>query len=424
MNFSTDTIQQRLQPIASKLSNNKYIQSMMNGMMMALPATIIGAMSSLLATLPIPAYQNFIASHGIDKILQLPVIFTTNITALIFLVCITYSLTESFEVRGIAPSIVALVCFLMNTPINSSVDSWGQTVATIPMDWLGAMGIFSAIVISFIVGRLYVFITDKGWTIKMPESVPPFVKSSFASLVPGVIISFLFLIIAGIFANTPFETIHSVIYGLIQLPLQNIGGSFGAMLLVGLLAQLSWFFGIHGLAVLSVVLPIWGAMDAAQLSAYSAGQPLPNVLGMNFYSLSTQGGSALGLAILLLIAKSERFSTLGKIAIAPAIFGITEPILFGLPLILNPIFAIPLISGNVISLTLAYALTNVGFLPKLSGIGAPTGTPMILTGLISGGWRYAVFQAVLIILWVALWYPFFKIADNKAVEEETRVVEE
>lgn len=423
MKINTSVIQKKVQPMANKLSNNRYIKAMMGGMMMALPATIIGAIASLLKTLPIEAYQNFIISNGIDKILQMPITFTTNITALIFVVCITYSLTESFEVKGMGASILALVCFLINTPVIMDKNSWGQDIATIPMDWLGSMGIFSAIIIAFAVGSLYVYIVQKGWTIKMPESVPPFVKDSFASLVPGAIIAALFLVVAGIFANTPFGTMHSLIYGLIQIPLQNIGGSFGAMLLVSILCQLFWFFGIHGMAVLSVVMPIWGALDVSQLSAYSSGSPLPNILGMNFYMIFTVGGTALGLAILLLIAKSQRFKTLGKLAIVPAIFGITEPILFGTPLILNPIFAIPLIFGNVISLILAYVGTLIGILPRLSGIGAPSGTPIVLQGLIAGGWKIALFQLVLVILWVVLWYPFFKMADNKALQEESGIIE-
>lgn len=423
MKINTNTIQRKVQPIANKISNNQYIKAMMGGMMMALPATIIGAVASLLKTLPIEAYQSFLISHGIDKILQMPVTFTTNITALIFVVCITYSLVESFDVKGIGPAIVALVCFLINTPVNISQNAWGQDIATIPMDWLGSMGIFSSIIIAFVVGRLYVYIVKKGWTIKMPESVPPFVKDSFASLVPGAIISALFLVVSGIFANTSFGTMHQLIYGLIQTPLQNIGGSFGAMLLVSLLCQLFWFFGVHGMAVLSVVMPIWGALDVAQLSAYSAGSPLPNILGMNFYMIFTVGGTALGLAILLLIAKSQRYKTLGKLAIVPAIFGITEPLLFGTPLILNPIFALPLILGNVISLILAYGATLIGFLPRLSGIGAPSGTPIVLQGLIAGGWRVALFQLILVVVWIGIWYPFFKIADNKALEEESGVIE-
>lgn len=419
MSFNAVKFQQKVQPVVNKISNNKYLKAIMGGMMAAMPATIIGSLAALLKGLPIPAYQSFITSNGIDKYLQLPVTLTTNILALIFVFCIAYALAESFEVKGLSAAVVAIVSFLIVTPLQATQNSWGQDTAVIPMDWLGSTGVFTAIIVAFVVARLYVYIVQKGWTIKMPEAVPPFIKDSFASLIPGVIITSIFIVISAIFASTPFGSVHAFIYGLIQMPLQNIGGSFGAVLLMALLGQILWFFGIHGSAVtLSIVMPIWAALDAAQLSAYSAGQPLPNIVGMNFFSVYTYGGTAIALALLMLRARSQRYKTLGKLAVVPAAFGITEPLIFGTPLVLNPIFALPFIFNNVISLGLAYIATVTGIIPRLTGVGAPMGTPIVLQGLIAGNWRNAVFQFVLIIIWIVLWYPLFKIADNRALKEE------
>ncbi|GFP74673.1 PTS sugar transporter subunit IIC [Clostridium fungisolvens] len=425
MSINVQGIQQKIQPVVNKLSNNRYLKAMMGGMMAGMPATIIGSLATLLKSLPIAPYQSFITSHGIDKYLQLPVILTTNILALIFVVCITYTLAESFDVKGIGPAIIALVSFLVLTPLQTAKTAYGTDATLIPMDWLGSTGVFTALIVAFVVGRLYVAIVQRGWTIKMPESVPPFIKDSFASLVPGTIITTIFIVISAVFANTPFGSVHAFIYGILQLPLQHLGGSFGTLVFVAILSQVLWAFGIHGsMVVLSVMMPIWGAMDAAQLSAYSAGKPLPNIVGMMFFTIYTFGGTALGLAIVMLKAKSERFKTLGRLSIVPAIFGITEPIIFGTPLVLNPIFVIPFVFGNVISLVLAYVSTIIGIIPPPNGIGAPSGTPIVLQGLIAGGWRNAIFQVVLVILWVVLWYPFFKIADKKALEEETVVVQQ
>lgn len=421
MKFDLEKIQEKLQPMTEKISKNRYLNALMGGMLAALPATIIGSIATLLKTLPIASYQNFITSNGIDAYLQLPVTFTTNILALLFVVSITYSFVESFDLKGVVPSLLALISFLILTPLEASTNAWGQAVSLVPMDWLGATGVFSAIIVAFVVGRLYVYIVAKGWTIKMPESVPPFIKDSFASLIPGTIIATLFVTVSALFANTPYGNMHAFIYGVLQTPLQNLGGSFGTLVLVALLSQILWVFGIHGsMVVFSVMMPVWGAMDAAQLSAYSAGEALPNIVGLSFFIIYTFGGTALGLAILMLRAKSQRYKTLGKLAIVPAAFGITEPIIYGTPLVMNPLFAFPFIFGNVISLTLAYIATSVGIIPVLTGISTPAGTPIILQGLIAGDWRTGLFQLVLIILWVLLWYPFFKIADNAALLEESQ----
>lgn len=421
MKFDLEKVQEKIQPMTEKISKNRYLNALMGGMLAALPATIIGSIATLLKTLPIASYQNFITSNGIDAYLQLPVTFTTNILALLFVISITYSFVESFDLKGVVPSLLAFISFLILTPLEASTNAWGQAVSLVPMDWLGATGVFSAIIVAFVVGRLYVFIVEKGWTIKMPESVPPFIKDSFASLIPGTIIATLFVTVSALFATTPYGNMHAFIYGVLQTPLQNLGGSFGTLVLVALLSQILWVFGIHGsMVVFSVMMPVWGAMDAAQLSAYSAGETLPNIVGLSFFIIYTFGGTALGLAILMLRAKSQRYKTLGKLAIVPAVFGITEPIIYGTPLVMNPLFAFPFIFGNVISLSLAYIATSVGIIPPLTGISTPAGTPIILQGLIAGDWRTGLFQLVLIILWVLLWYPFFKIADNAALLEESQ----
>ena len=418
MGFNGQDIQKKAMPFVNWIQKNIYLKAVMGGMMAAMPATIIGSLAALVKQIPIPAYQTFLTSHGIDAYLQVPINFTTNIIALIFVFCIAYSLADSFEVGGLAPGVVAMISFLFITPIQTTTDNWGQIKGLIPMDWLGSAGIFSAIIVALISARLFVFVVKKGWTIKMPDSVPPFIKNSFASLVPGIITSVFFVVVSAVFSQTSYGNMHAFIYGVVQRPVLHLGGSIWSMLLVAVLVQLFWFFGIHGMVVLTVMIPIWMTMDTAQLSAYSVGQELPNQIGLTFYLVYTVGGTALGLAILMLRAKSKRYWTLGKLAFIPAMFGITEPLIFGAPLVLNPLFAIPFIFGNVISVALAYLATIARIIPPMTGINAPTGTPVILQALIAGHWQNALFQLFLLALWVVMWYPFFRIADKRACEEE------
>lgn len=415
-------VQKKYQPLVNKMSNNRYLKAIMNGMMGAMPVTIIGSLAALLKQFPIEGYQNFLAETGISNILQLPITFTTNFLALIFVFTITNSVVESFNKKGTVAAIIAVVSFMILTPVESVGEGFSM-VTNIPMTWLGSTGLFSALIVSIIVGRLFVWISDKGWTIKMPDSVPPFITDSFAGLVPGTLIVTLFTIVAGVMAQTSFGSIHQMIYGVLQIPLQNLGGNIWAILIVALIGQILWFFGIHGTMVtFGVIMPIWMAMDVAQLNAYSNGQDLPNIVGLNFFMVYSMGGTALGLIALMLLSKSVRYKTLGKLAVAPALFGITEPVIFGTPLVLNPTFAIPFIFNNLISLSLAYVLTTIGILPRLTGVGAPTGTPIVLQGLITGGWRVAIYQGVQVLLWIALWYPFFKIAEKQSLADEKETI--
>lgn len=418
MSINVQEIQRKVQPSINKLSNNRYLKAVMGGMMTAFPATMIGALASLVKSFPYEPYQNFITSTGISNFIQLPITFTTNFLAVIFVYCIANSLAETFDEKGTIPGVLALISFFMITPTQATMSIMGEA-QIIPMDWLGATGIFSAIIVALVTARLYVFVVKKGWTIKMPDSVPPFIKESFASLIPGLIIIPIFIIIAAVFANTQFGSMHQFIYYFLQTPLQNLGGNIGALITVAIISQLLWAFGIHGTMVaFSVMMPIWSALDTAQLSAYSSGQPLPNIVGFAFFTVYTFGGTVLGLNILMLKAKSQRLKTLGKLSIVPGIFGITEPIIFGTPLVLNPVFAIPFVFGNVITLIIAYVATVINIVPAPAGVGV-MGMPIFLQGLLQGSWKIGALQLALVLLWIVIWYPFFKIADNKAFMEES-----
>ena len=179
------------------------------------------------------------------------------------------------------------------------------------------------------------------------------------------------------------------------------------------------------MAVISVMIPIWAAADVENMVAMSHGvanADLPNIITFNWISaVGTIGGAGatMGLVIWLTFrSKSKQYKTFGKMAIIPSVFNINEPVVFGLPCMLNPILAIPFIFTPVLMIALAYALVNLGILPISNGIGAPMGTPLILQGLVNGGWRLALFQVVGILISLVIYYPFFKILDKKAVEVE------
>jgi PTS system cellobiose-specific IIC component len=295
-------------------------------------------------------------------------------------------------------------------------------VTSIPVDWLGAKGIFSAIIISLIATRLYIYVKQKGWTIKMPASVPPVVSSSFSGLIPGFVVVILFLAISGVFGATSYKTMHAFIYSFVQTPLQGVGGNIISVIILWTFSQVLWFFGIHGtLVIYSVMLPIFTAMDAAQLAAYSAGEPLPNIVGRAFVSTYTMSASAIGFALLMvLFAKSKQYKTLGKLSTIPSLFGISEPMVFGTPFVFNFRFAVPFIFMNAVSITIAYVLTAIGLVPRVAGMQPMSGMPIIFSGLMEGSWKIAVLQVVLVLLQMVVWYPFFKKADSEAYETEQK----
>ncbi len=419
MKINAEKIQDKMQFLMQYVGRNRYLQAVMRGMMLALPATIMSAVATLLKVFPIPAYQKFLANHNLVRFFDIPINFTNNFLAVIISFAVAYTLAKTFNIDGFAPGLISMIAFFILTPYTlGEFGPLGQAFS-IPSEWLGPMGLFTGIIVGFIAARLFVFITQKGLVIKMPESVPEFISKSFSSLIPGIIILTLFTIISAFITIKGYGSIHAIIYKMLQAPLTSLGSGIGSVLFVVFLGQLLWFFGLHGHSItLGVVAPIWFAMDAQQLAAFSAGEPLPNITGFAFFMTYIAGNLVPFAFMLAFMAKSQRFRTLGKIAFPPAIFTIGEPMAYGVPLVMNFALAIPYIFTEVLIVGLAYFLTAIDILPRLAGIMAPAGMPVILSGFIQGGWKVAVFQIIATILRFGIWYFFFKVVDNAALKEE------
>ncbi|MFD1064873.1 PTS sugar transporter subunit IIC [Oceanobacillus locisalsi] len=419
---------ERIQKFSGAIQSNKYVSSISNGLTSILPVILVGAIFTLINTINIPAYQDFLDSIGLKALTELPSILTIDLLSLYAVFSIAYAVSTQFKRDGFSAGIIALMSFLLVTPVGLLED--GATNA-LSFQWLGATGLFVAILIGITVGRLYVLILDKEFYIKMPKGVPPTIGKSFAALTPAFIVVFLMLIVRGIFNISSFDSIHDFIYSMVQAPLVSLGGSWWAYLIVITVMSLLWFFGIHGtIVVMGVILPIWTGLRLENLDAFSNGEPLPHMIpgGPFFMTYTAIGGTGatIGLIIALLMAKSKRYKTLGKLAVAPGLTGINEPILFGLPVVLNIRLIIPLIFTPIVVSVIAIIATYSGLVPPLRGIGVPLGTPIFINGFLEGGWRASVLQAVLLFISLAMYYPFFKRLDKEAlkVESQEKNVEE
>ncbi|TPR55132.1 PTS sugar transporter subunit IIC [Enterococcus sp. OL5] len=388
--MDNSAVQFKIQKIASTIHENRYIDAVTKGLMGILPVTIIGAIGSLLNALPIEAYQDFLVSTNLKQITSIPAEVATNLISLYAVFLIAYKFVSSYEFDGVSAGILSLLSFLIVTPYGFDIEAQTYAIQNIPTVWLGGLGLFTAIIVSLSSAKIYVSIVNKGWVIKMPDGVPPTISKSFVALIPGFILSFLWLFVRFSFSLTNFESIHRLIYSLISAPLTSLGGTFAAMFIAMFLIQFLWIFGVHGpLIVLSILLPIWTPLGTENIAAYNSGAEIPNIISgaLSAQILFMGSGATLGLAIIMIRAKSEQYRTLGKLAIIPNMFGINEPIIFGLPIIMNLALAIPFILTPLIIFILAYLGMFSGVLPMLPGFSAPLGTPVILSGFISGGWR-------------------------------------
>jgi PTS system cellobiose-specific IIC component len=198
------------------------------------------------------------------------------------------------------------------------------------------------------------------------------------------------------------------------------------MLGVYLFAHILWFFGIHGTNITdSVFRPILYALSAENLRALEVGQPLPHIINTQFQDLfATFGGAGSTLSLLIAMfffCRSKRIKELGKISIVPGIFNINEPIIFGLPIVLNPIIAIPFILTPMVNILISWITMNIGLVPICNGVIMPWTTPPIISGFLSSGWQGALLQVFLIALGVVIYYPFIKTIDKQYLKDEAEV---
>ncbi|WP_010648124.1 PTS cellobiose transporter subunit IIC [Oceanobacillus massiliensis] len=424
MNKFMEFLEKFLLPIADKLNNNRYLSALRDGFMVALPLIIFGSIFVVIANFPFldrllsedafTAYQNALGPASAA---------TLSIMGTFVIIGIGYKLTEHYGLEAIYGGVVAFAAFLILTPqILEGVSG------VIPTSSLGAQGMFLGIFTAFISAELYRFFVQKNWTIKMPDGVPDAVSKSFSALIPISLTLSVFLLIRIIFSYTHFDTVQNFIYTIIQEPLTALGSGLPATVIAVLLIQLFWFFGLHGQIVINSVFdPIWYALNDENLHAFQAGTELPNIVTKQFIDtfLVGMGGSGMTLAVIILIfmiGRSRQLKELGKLGAPAGIFNVNEPIIFGLPIIMNPLVIIPWLLAPVVITFITYFAMSTGLVPPPAGIIVPWTTPPLISGFLATGnaWQGAVLQAFNLLVVSIIWWPFLKIMDKNYYESEQK----
>lgn len=409
-------------------TQKRYMKMLMDGFMSIAAVSIAGSLFNLIKSIPIGAWQTFLATSGLGTLLSIPVSITSDLMAIYVVFAMAYCLAKSFNRDGFAAGIIAFGSFMILTPLTASstaVDpATGERLVTtvqnaISLSAVGSQGIFLAIIVGLLSARLYVFFLDRGWKIKMPDSVPSNVASMFENMLPGGATFIVFLAIRYGMSLTSFGTAQALIYGILQAPLMKVGGGFGGLLIYMVMIKIFWLFGIHGgMLVNSAMYPIMAAATAANQSAFAAGLPAPYP-EWAYGSAVCAGIGLLALNLLMFIAKSKQFKALAKIALPTSLFNITEPMMFGTPMIMNVILGIPFILSPVISVLLTRLVMTIGLVAWPTGASSNMFIPSpIGMALLNAHWTGFVWGLVLIVINMALYYPFFLVADKRALAQE------
>jgi len=408
---------QKFIEIAGRIGAQRHLVAIRDGFVAIMPLIIVGSLATLVNNFP--PFGNF------DLVAILNGIFgegnwqevggsiwngTFAVLGLLIAFSVAYNLAKSYETDGMAAGLLSVAAYIMLVPVT---EDWGLNFS-----WLGAQGLFVAIILAILVTELFRVLVNSKFTIKMPEGVPDGVTKSFKALVPSILILILVGLFQAILKAFAGISIFEVIFNVIQQPLQGLGNTLPAAIAVAFLNHLLWFFGLHGTNILgSVIEPIYLPLIEKNADLFASGVSafeVPYIVTKPFLdSFVYIGGSgttiALLIAIFIVVRNQQKhpYREVAKLSAPAGLFNINEPVIFGLPIVLNPIMLVPFILVPVVLTITSYIAISTGLVPKTVAI-LPWTTPPILSGyLVTGGsWRGIVLQLVNLTIAVLMYIPF------------------
>lgn len=407
-NPSAGLLNRRIVPALTAFGDNPYMAAIRAGMVSVVPLTIIGGLFMIIAFLPIPGWEARIAPWM--QLLQVPVTATFGLISVFACFAVAYDLGKQFRQEAVVSASMATVVFLM---IQLDLKE-----LTLQMPGLGSQGLFTAILVGLVTVRVQKFFTDQNLVIRLPRNVPEVVYESFLSLTPLVFLVVVFWVIRfvlGVDINAGIQKVFSpLVFALNTLP---------GILVFAFLVTLLWSVGINGDNTLdAIVAPIFLQYLTENTVAAAQGLPLPNITALGFFTsfVNVGGtGATIALALILMNSREPGFRKVSRVSLPTQIFGINEPIFFGIPIVLNPIFMVPYILNALILTTGSYLLMDWGAIRR-PFVSVPWTTPPVIGHyLVTGGdWRAAVWGVVSILIAMAVYYPFAKAAERQRLQVE------
>lgn len=422
------SMEDHLMDIADFVDNNVYLSSIKGAFTDYVPFIIVGSFGTLLNSLIaskttglakwVPAMKNLAPafsamSFAAVSCMTVPIIFL-----------IALHLARAKKMPEFLTAILCVTTYFSMVPnvVTVVIEEASGSASGLGGGVLGAQGLFVGMLVAVLITNLFGFLTSiERLKIKMPPSVPHGIAVSFNILIP-VFITIIFTSIFGaLFHLATGSYINEFIYNIVQAPLSAMVQTTAGIVIMAVASQLFWFLGIHGgLVVEPIRSPLSAAALAANIAAVEAGgvatQPLTRGLWTVFIVVGGAGLTLSLIAAILLFSKREDHRAIAKLSLLPGICGIGEPMVFGLPLVLNPVFAVPFILNSGIAATIALFAIRIGFI-SCSTVDAPFGLPLFINATLSYGWHGAVVQAVILVAGFLIWIPFVLMSNRMAEKE-------
>ncbi|MGG4178892.1 PTS cellobiose transporter subunit IIC [Virgibacillus pantothenticus] len=413
MNRFNALMERYFMPVAGKMAEQRHLKAVRDGIIATMPLLIIGSIFLIISSPPVESWAEFMKPY--TSTLSIPVNATFGLLGLVAVFSIAYSLAKSYDMDELSAGVLSVATFFVATPLTED--------GNIPLNLMGSEGLFIAIVLAIFTVEVFRFFENRNIIIRMPEGVPPSVWRAFTALIPGAVIIFIVWGVDLLLRNAFDLSLHGVVAAILRQPLEAMGASLWGAIIAIILIHLLWSFGIHGISVVaSVMAPIWYSLTEQNVAAQQAGEELPYIIGQPFMAIwVTVGGSGMALALTILFvwrARSRHLKGLGRGSIWASFFNISEPIVFGAPIVMNPLLFIPFILAPLAVGLITYFSMSIGLVGEPYVI-VPWTTPPPFSGILTtGDWRGGVLMTINIIVAMFIYYPFFRLYDKKLLEEE------
>ena len=420
-------LEEKFVPVAARIGNQRHLIAVRDGFIAIMPLTIAGSLAVLVNNLPIDMYKNMMnAVFGEGNWTQWGGNVwgaTFAMMSILLAFTIAYNLAKGYGKDSLAAGVMGLAAYMTFGTFGEGGLS-GLTT--------GTGGIFIAIIVSLLSSEIFCRLSGNSkLLIKMPDGVPPAVSKSFAALLPVIITISLFALVRTIISVTlEMPDVIGSFYAAVQEPFMGLTNTWTAGLILAFIPAFLWTLGVHGANIIDPFMQTINADAIAKnVAALQAGDAAPYIINKPFFdAFVNMGGSgttiALIIAIFIFARKNTQYSTVGKLSAAPGLFNINEPLLFGLPIVLNPILFIPFILTPMVNVSIAFFVTKLGWVPVATVV-APWTIPPVLNGLlVTQHWSGAVLSLVLIVISVLVYLPFIAMANRAAKLNEEKMNEQ
>jgi len=414
--------------IAGKFSGQRHIAAIRDGFITLIPLTIIASFWVLVNNLILSPTNGLLRSlPATARYMELGnQVYNSSLGILSILIAATigYKLALSYNYEGLIGAVMGIVSFVLVLPAQVDLtDVRGESFivsGVLTQVHTSATGMFLAIMTTLLSITLLVkFSSMEKLKISMPESVPPTIAKSFNILVPAFLTTTLLAVFQVLVVWLSASDIPAIITKFFQIPLMAGFQSLGGVLLYVFLSNILWVFGLHGTFILGTIgEPVMLAAIQENMDALKNNEVLPHIITKPFldaFAWMGGGGQLFCLVIAILFAsKREDYRSITKVGLVPSIFNVSEPLMFGIPVVFNLLLGIPLVIVPMLGTTIAYIATSMGLIAKTSVL-IPWTTPPIISGYLAtnGDWRASVLQALLLVIGVLIYLPFVKMLNKE-----------